>query len=340
MSDERVRNIQAMIARLKGVVTLISQTQDLEEWQARRLLSETVAPLLDEVFLANFVEIDRLHDLRKDASEVIHYTSLDMLVSVLSDKVEGKDAFIRMGDSFHLNDPEEGQYLARRIEETYGHGWFEENKDLHAYIASFIIPDDKKDQELRDEDDLRYWRSYGNEGKGCSIRFPVRDIPFRRVLYGQEEVTCALETLDLTSIWNALHPLTTYRNEKVSSTATDILSERIRKNITRILYLYKDDAYKYEQECRMVKSALEVGEGDIRFKPLDNVSSPHSIRHYYQDRALSIDNILVTRSLITIGPLVPRPHNVMYYINTLLERAGLSGPKVEVSRIPYQEPLK
>ena len=250
LSDERVGDVQAMTDRLKGVVALISQTKDLEEWQARRLLSETVAPLLDQVFQAKFVEIDQFHDLRKDAREVIHYTTLDMLVSVLGDKVEGKDAFIRMGDSFHLNDPEEGQYLARRIEETYGHGWFREKKDLHAYIASFIIPDDKKDQELRDEDDLRYWRSYGDEGKGCSIRFPVRDIPFRRVLYGQEKVTRALDTLDLTSIWNALQPLTTDRNERVSSTATDILSERIRRNITRILYLYKDDAYKYEQECK------------------------------------------------------------------------------------------
>ena len=305
-----------------------------------RLLHETVTPLLDEVFQAQFVKLDRFHDLSKDANEAIHYTSLDMLLSVLSAKVEGKDAFIRMGDSFHLNDPDEGQYLARRIEATYGHGWFEEKKDVHAYIASFIIPDDKKDQELRDEDDLRYWRSYGNEGRGCSIRFPVRDIPLRRVLYGQEEVARALDTLELTSIWNALCPLTAYQNEKVSGAATDLLSERIRKNITRILYLYKDDAYKYEQECRIVKSALEVGEGDIRFEPLDDVVSPHSIRHYYQDRALRIDNILVTESLITIGPLVPRPHNVMYYIKTLLERAGLSGPRVEPSGIPYQEPLQ
>ena len=329
-----------MMDRLKAVVSLISHAKDLEEWQARRLLSETVAPLLDDLFQAKFVEVDRFHDLGKEEREVIHYTSLDMLVSVLDDKVEGRDAFLRMGDSFHLNDPEEGQYLARRIEEAHGHGWFGEKKDLHAYIASFIIPDDKKDQELRDEDDLRYWRSYGNEGKGCSIRFPVRDIPFRRVLYGKDNVTRALDTLDLGSIWSALQPLTTDRNERVSSAAREILSERIRKNITRILYLYKDDAYKYEQECRMVKAALEVDEGDIRFEPLDQVASPHSIRHYYQDSALRIDNILVTRSLITIGPLVPRPHNVMYYINTLLERAGLSGPKVEVSRIPYQQPLQ
>lgn len=340
MSDERVRDIRTTIAKLRSIVALISRAENLEEWQASWLLTETVAPLVDDLFHAKFVEVDQLHNLRKDVREVIHYTSLGMLLSVLVDKVEGRDAFLRMGDSFHLNDPEEGQYLARRIEETYGHGWFEGKNDLHAYIASFIIPDDKEDQRLRDEDDLRYWRSYGNEGKGCSIRFPVRDIPFRRVLYGQEKATRALEALDLTSIWNVLQPLTAGRDERVNSAIRDILSERIRRNITRILYLYKDDAYEYEQECRMVKAALEVDEGDIRFEPLDEAASPHSIRHYYQDSALSIENILVTRSLITIGPLVPRPRNVMYYISTLLERAGLSGPKLKASRIPYQEPLK
>ena len=340
LSDERVGDVQAMIDRLKGVVALVSQTKDLDEWKARRLISETIVPRLDDIFQAKFVEIDQFHDLGKDTREVIHYTGLEMLVSVLSDKAKGKKAFIRMNDSFHLNDPEEGQYLGRRIEALDGDGWFGETKDLHAYIASFIIPDDKKDQELREEDDLRYWRSYGNEGKGCSIRFPVSDIPFRRVLYGQEKVKGALDTLDLTSIWNALQLLATARNERVSSTATDILSERIRRIIARILYLYKDDAYEYEQECRTVRSVLEIDESDIRFEPLDKMASPHSIRHYYQDSALSIDHILVTGSLVTIGPLVPRPHNVMYYVKTLLERAGLPGAKVEVSRIPYQEPLQ
>ena len=329
-----------MIDRLAGVVALISQTEDLVEWQVRRLLSEVAVPQLDSIFQAKFVEIDQFHDLEGDVEEVIHYTDLHMLVSVLRDRAERKDAFIRMTDSFHLNDPEEGLYLARRIEATDEHGWFGEKKNLHAYIASFIIPDDKKDQEPRDEDDLKYWRSYGDEGRGCSIRFPVNEIPFRRVLYGQQKVTRTLDMLDLSSIWDALQPLATNRNEEVSRIAKDVLSERIRRNISRILYLYKDDAYKYEQECRMVRSVLEIAEGDITFEPIDDLDSPHSIRHYYHDNSLSIDNILVTESLITIGPLVSRPHNVMYYINTLLERAGLTGAKVKPSGIPYQEPLQ
>ncbi len=339
MDDARTM-IDELTTAVASLNRYISQNRNVDEWYVRRLLRDIVVPRLDEVFREVFAEIDKFHDLGKDAKEVIHYTSLDMLVSVLRDKAEEKEAFVRMNDSFHLNDPEEGQYLARRIEAIDQSGWFGEKKDLHAYIASFILPDEKKDQELRDEDNLKYWLAYGQQGKGCSIRFPVSHNRFRRVLYGQQKVTRTLKRLDLTSLWNSLKPLATNRNQEVSRTARDMLSELIRRNIARILYLYKDDAYKYEQECRMVRSVLEITDEDIFFEPLKERDSPHNIRHYYHDSDLSIDHILVTGSLITLGPLVPRPYNVMYYINTLLGKAHLRGPKVKISKIPYQEPWR
>ena len=123
----------------------------------------------------------------------------------------------------------------------------------------------------------------------------MNEIPFRRVLYGQQKVTRTLDMLDLSSIWDALQPLATNRNEEVSRIAKDVLSERIRRNISRILYLYKDDAYKYEQECRMVRSVLEIAEGDITFEPIDDLDSPHSIRHYYHDNSLRIDTFWLPR---------------------------------------------
>ena len=341
---KEVVDLQPMMDGLTSVVASLvrqlSRQRDVDEWALRPLLQDTVVPRLNDVFRAKFVEIDRFHDLGTEAREIIHYTSLDMLVSVLRDKAEGKDSFVRMYDSFHLNDPEEGQYLVRHIEPIDQSAWLQEKRNLHAYVASFVVPDDNKDQELRDEDNLKYWLAYGQRGRGCSIRFPVGHDRFRRVLYGQEKATRTLERLDLSSIWNCLDPLIDNRNQVVSRVAEVLLSEVMRKNMARILYLYKDDAYKYEQECRAVKSVLEIDDEDIRFERLEQLASPQSLRHYYDDSDLSIDRILVTDSLITIGPLVARPDNVMYYITTLLERARLRGPKIRVSRIPYEEPLQ
>ena len=323
-----------------SVTRQLPQEKDVDEWELRPLLQDTVVPRLNDAFQAKFVEIDGFHDLERDPREIIHYTSLDTLVSVLRDRHEGKESFLRMYDSFHLNDPEEGQYLVRRIEPMDQPGWLPEKTNLHAYVASFIVPDDNKDQELRDEDNLKYWLAYGERGRGCSIRFPVSHNRFRRVLYGQENATRTLEILDLPSIWSCLDPLTNHRNEVLSRVAQVLLSEFMRKNIAQILFLYKDDAYKYEQECRAVKSVLEIRDEDIHFERLEQLASPRSLRHYHHDSDLSIDRILVTGSLVTIGPLVSHPHNVMYYVNTLLERARLRGPTVEVSRIPYEEPLQ
>ncbi len=333
-----------MMDGLRNVVGYLSrqhsQEDEVDEWELRRLLLNTVIPRLNDLFQAKFVEIDELHDLERDPREVIHYTSLETLLSVLRDKAEGKESFLRMYDSFHLNDPEEGQYLVRRIGPMDQPGWLPERKNFHAYITSFVVPDDNKDQELRDEDNLKYWLAYGQRGRGCSIRFPVSHNRFRRVLYGQQNATRTLEILDLPSIWSRLEPLTDHSNHVVSRVAQGLLSESMRRNVARILYLYKADAYKYEQECRAVKSVLEIPDEDIHFERLEQFASPRSLRHYYNNSDLRIDRILVTGSLVTIGPLVSHPHNVMYYINTLLERARLPGPTVEVSQIPYEEPLE
>ena len=74
------------------------------------------------------------------------------------------------------------------------------------------------------------------------------------------------------------------------------------------------------------------------FESVGEADSSDRTRHYYQDDDLRMDRILVTDSIITLGPLVSRPHNMVYYINTLLQKAGLIGPSIEISKIPYQEP--
>ena len=64
---------------------------------------------------------------------------------------------------------------------------------------------------------------------------------------------------------------------------------------------------------------------------------PHTLRHFYEDEDLKTDRILVTGSTITLGPLVSKPQSVVYYIEALLKEASLRGPRIEISKIPFQE---
>ena len=243
----------------------LSEKEDIGEQRLEAILKERIVPKLEQIFAETNPQVDKEHRLKK-GTKVIHYTTLYMLISALQDEIEKRTnpeasgGFIRMYDSFHLNDPEEGQYLISHTEETYLSELFLEENRPHAYIASFIISQKNDNPESNDADDLKYWRSYGDEGRGVSIQFPIeRSDPalFRRILYGKEAANNTLEKLNLQLIWQLLSSLEP-KTIKDNQTVHKVLAEIIRKNIDRILYLYKSDAYYYEKECRIVKSILET----------------------------------------------------------------------------------
>ena len=323
----------------------IHQVEGLEAGELRRRIEKTVAHTLERELDIKLERIDELHNLDDDTKEVIRYMGLKTLVSLLQKNKEGGSAFIRMNDSFHLNDPKEGEFALDNINQKDISKMLRERKP-HAYIASFIVPEEDGAEPRRDEDNLKYWLAYGRQGGGCSIRFSVEDEAFRsnfrRVIYGQSGAKSTARKLELNSIWRRLNPLIKNPDEKVSGAAKTILTERIRGAIAKIMYLYKDEAYSYERECRVVKSIPEIissGE-EIQFDECESSNRLSGPRHYVNDGNLNIKKILVTGSKITIGPLVRNPDSVAFYIEELLKGAKLPGPRVEISKIPYQEPSR
>ena len=328
--------------RLRQIVDWLDKLASQEKInpsQIENTLSEAVAFAMKNTS----TRVDTLHNL-KNVKEVIHYTSLNMLISMLCDEIEKYNddkkagGFMRMYDSFHLNDPTEGQYLTKYIKKEL---LLDSNK-THAYVASFIIPRRKKKQKLSEENNLRYWFEYGKQGAGCSIRFPIQssnyDI-FRQVLYGEKDAKRSakiLTNLNFTPIRQCLSPLTKNENQAVCRIANKVFSRELAKTrqagVDGISYLYKDEAYIHEQECRAVKLNSEINNKEICF------DYP---RHYFNDNKLSINEILVSGSLITIGPRVPHKESVRFCIDELLERVRQAGsarlrPEIIVSEIPYQ----
>ena len=340
-------DVAELIENLRGVLdhwrTFVSKDVDVQDWQTKEQLEQIVAPMVGNVFKAQFEKVEAYHDLlapEEDCQEVIHYTSLDTLVSMLRALDDGQDSFLRMYDSFHLNDPQEGQHLVQFMDSLDTFDWLEKKRDSHAYIASFIIPNQEEDQKSRDEDNLKYWLAYGRRGQGCSIRFPVRHHRIQRVLYGDDDAKRTAEELALQPLWTLLKALVEDPTLAFGGETQRTLSDAIWNSFAAIRYLYKNEAYRYEQECRLVKSILDVNKDDIHFEPKRQTSATTSVRHYYQDGDLQTGLILVTGSIITLGPLVPRLDNVVYSIEALLNRTRLSGPTVNVSKIPYQEPFQ
>ncbi len=239
-----------------------------------------------------------------------------------------KKSSLRLYDSLHLNDPDEGNYFFSNFDLPEKYKWIGERDMSHAYIASFIIPNSEKDM----NDNLVFWREYGDEGEGCSLSLPIPRSRLQKVLYGTEglERTCE----ELGSVLNFLDPLLEIDNSSIQ----EILAATVWESLERIRYLHKDEAYKYEKECRFVVAESNIDKDKVHFEDQDPQKSPAHVRHYYELEELRIQSLLSTGSIITLGPCVSHPDNVEYYLKILLQRAYLGGQKFKTSRIPYRKP--
>ena len=311
-------------------------------------LRNVVTSNLEDVLRDLRTRIEQPHTL--DEAEVgrpnvvIHYTSIAALVSMLQRATEGNGrSSLRLYDSNHFNDPDEGNFFDRNIKlpSKLARELVKITYSPHAYIASFIVPHvkpgNRSARTRRDMgDNLAFWRAYGDEGMGCSLSLVVPRDQLRKVLYGREAVRQTRELLVpvLESILDCLTPL--FR----LSVAVDIRQHLVRTvagHIDKVRYLYKSEAYEYEHECRLVVPEVDADENLIFFQYEERDGGAIRVRHYYEVEELDVRELFVTGSLIRLGPRVPKPNNVRYYLETLLRKVErFYGPKFRTSSIPYQ----
>ena len=316
------KSVDATLYRIKKDKTLNSEYIDN---YVVKLLEKAVSSCIEERH-----KVESCED-GKETVMAIHYTSVNALVSMIQNASgrDNKDS-LRLYDSVHLNDPDEGNYINRNLPENYD--WPKKKEVSHAYIASFITPDPKKDM----SDNLVFWRTYGKEGKGCSLLLPVPRNRLRRVRYGRDAVLDTMKLLD--PIFDYLKPLVKILNPSAGNDILSKLSGVVWKSLEGVRYLYKSEAYEYEEECRIVATELDIiDKGKIYFESTDQNDSSEYIRHYYVDKGLAIEKLLITDSFITLGPCVYNSYNIRYYLETILKRANLHGPKIRISKIPYRK---
>ena len=308
-------------------------------------------------------ELDDLYPRIRQRHEVnsgqyfIHYTSLAALVSMLEEtsreeqkREEQKredqkredqkgqeqkpgpplrNGVLRLYDSVHLNDPDEGNYLIGSVLKKFR--WLRNPEESHAYIASFVMPDAKKDMSNK----LTFWRNYGDEGEGCSLSLPVPRSRLEKVLYGIPE---AQQTAKILSpVLDSLNSLVRTAKGPLRKAVQGESARVVWSFLDRIRFLYKSSEYEYENECRFVVPGSDIQDKDkIRFQYQDQNNSPR-IRHYYEDDALQINKLLVSGSSITLGPCVRYRKNVCFCLDQLKRNAGLSGTEIKCSTIPYRK---
>ncbi len=279
---------------------------------------------------------------------LIHYTTIAALVSILggAEAINRKEAIsgsvpndalsfaqrepssIRLYDTEHSNDQDEGEYLVRSLRLYEKYDWIEDRQAHHAYVASFIQPNDNANV----RDNLVYWRTYGNNGEGCSISISIHKDKVRKVLYGEEGMsyTCTVVSTLLNKMDHIVSEC------ELSSGIRRVLSASIWKILSQVQYLHKSDAYDYERECRFVVPWEEKIRDDVLFEYEEMNDQSPRIRHYIECNALDAREVLQSGSCITLGPRVTHRGSVRLLIEALLRTSGLP-TQVKFSEISYRE---
>lgn len=276
---------------------------------------------------------------KNDDRLITHYTSIRALVSMLQPTPEEKEGCLHMYDSAHFNDPAEGSFINLNFLKKYTPPIRE--KSLHAYIASFVLSEDKKG---KGGNNLVFWREYGENGEGCSLSLPASLLQQNlfKVRYGHGSVKYFRDNFltNLESFFKNEYEEINFLMEKIRKNYPDVRVSVVKivgEHLERIRYLYKSRAYQYENECRLIVPQSDIHPDDVHFECPDKNNTAR-IRHYYRHPDLKIGKLLCSSdSKIVIGPCVPNPDDVMYCIKTLLKVNGLRGPSVIRSRITYRK---
>ena len=70
---------------------------------------------------------------------VTHYTSLSAVTSMLRELAHGREVVLRLYDTLHCNDPDEGNHLVRELSSNDQYLWLARESTVgHAYITSFV----------------------------------------------------------------------------------------------------------------------------------------------------------------------------------------------------------
>lgn len=331
--------MDANVSSLQGLRNAVEAVRDRfgkngDEDGLLQGVDSVVIPFLKKAILEEFKSLKESYRVcheNNEAPAVVHYTSVDTVIKMFRDYSENKASYLRLYDTFHFNDPDEGRYLKL------------ERSDLRkttspcAYATSFIVPRDaKRIEDVRDS--LVFWRTYGREGTGCSLAIKIPAHRLYQVKYGETEASTAVD--DVASIerkiMDALSPMMDLgesgpKEQDIPALLMEATAVAMREEAEAVLYLHKSKTYNYENEARVVKTVRSIKEERKR-----DIAFDYKTRHYYEDDDLSVENLLVTGSIITLGPCVSFKENMAYYLEHLKEKSGLIGPEVRQSEVSYR----
>lgn len=313
--------LEEVTARLKANRIGVAQ-RILEEWLPETLLFEVL----------------RAHEKETPAYGV-HYTTVAAGANIL------RTGGFRMYNTESSSDPLEGAVLDRDAVFDYlrrRHRWLPasppdpDSPKARAAYAFCAFPANTPPAGGRPEDDLVRWRLYGDDGRGCSIKFNLQQNAFpmfrmnytKREDYGIHRLPKTLLRLvplsdAIAEIGRHFEPLPVDQRSRFRVAVKDAVD----LFLSWYRHLVKDRHYEDEAEIRTLY--VDGDEDRIGFDVQGSL-----IRRFVEGPR--IRDCMQSGSSITIGPAVRDPHVVRAYLSRCLDKAGCRDTTATISRAPYR----
>ena len=299
------------------------------------------------------------HGMPADISHLVHYTTLGTLMSMLgvveaadenyrlatpvakgvAEERGGSVGYLRLYDTFSSNDPNEGAFFVNSADAKGGFRgrdnavWslFKDRSASPAYQTSLTHLGD-----AAEADNLVFWKTYGKEGTGCALAFPITCFEGQanlfRIRYGEDEVATCLDTLsELLEEYGKIPGAPDFSGMSLISE----LPKPLVTVLSPLVYLYKSNDYAYEKEVRIVIPFSDLENG-LYLHGSSVAGRPAGWRHFAEVPSLQVPSLFVSESRIFLGPTVEAAANVQFVLERLLLERQLYGPKVKQSTISYR----
>ena len=280
---------------------------------------------LDQVTRALVFYDDRL----PPNEHLVHYTSWEQALAILKGKGKGKAMSMLRHYSFErTNDPQEGR-LWRKAWDGMTENVKPIDKRLPSYDQTLIRSGRSTGSTFgccfstgrqRVEDDLTFWRLYGNDGNGCSFKLSSLPPNTYRVRYLDEQRESRHDDRELDQrVGSRLRDLLTRGDKLINQflpDRTDIarwIAGKIRTVLDGYNHLAKSSYFEDENEWRMVD--VDPPTESILYD-VDEASGV--VRRYVA--GLSLKDCLITGSSITVGPQVPNGAAARAYVEYLVRK--------------------
>lgn len=275
---------------------------------------------------------------------LVHYTTWKNALDMFS--ADHKDPVLRMYNYEQSNDPDEGQIRPPEWEEVEQEAnWLDEflKDDIRwaedmkfrgsTYGCSFSSgPPDV-------EDDLTYWRLYGNDGQGCSLKIsPTHGALVYNVRYRERNFVARTDRDRQEDEQVAEHLKKLFQAGKETvDCAPDSHRNKVGKTVAeglrRVIYAYyhliKHIAYAGENEWRMIAVMPKLNE--VQY----DTASENLVKRYVEGPAFS--RLLSSASAVTIGPAVPNRGAARAYLERLAWGHGMDYVTVKNSNKTYRQ---